>query len=375
MEAVFMSGDKGRAVIAMSGGVDSSVAAALLREQGWEVIGITLRLWEEEHAGETPVPSRSCCAWEAVNDARQVAAVLGIDHYVLNMKEQFKSGVVDYFVDEYRCGRTPNPCIACNRLIKFSALLQKAKEVGASYLATGHYVRLEYDAARKRFCLRKGIDAWKDQSYMLYELTQDQLQHCLFPLGELTKEQVRRKAASLGLGVARKQESQEICFIPDNDYRGFLRRYGLQAGPGPIINSRGETLGTHEGFPFYTIGQRKGLGLTAARPLYVLEIRPDDNLLVVGEREELCRAGLDVEALNLIAIPSLEQEQLVTVKIRYRSAAVPAVLRPLPAEDTARILFTQPQPSVTPGQAAVFYQDDLVLGGGTISAALPVHPE
>lgn len=354
----------------MSGGVDSSVAAALLQEQGWEVIGITLRLWEEERAGELPVPSRSCCAWEAVNDARQVAAVLGIDHYVLNMKEQFRSGVVDYFVDEYRRGRTPNPCIACNRLIKFAALLHKAKELGASHLATGHYVRLQFCPARKRFLLKKGLDAWKEQSYMLYELTQAQLRHCLFPLGELTKEQVRLKAAALNLGVARKQESQEICFIPDNDYRGFLRRYGLKAGPGMIINSCGETLGTHEGFPFYTIGQRKGLGLTAARPLYVLKIRPDQNLLVVGEREELYRPGLEVAALNLITISALKQEQPVTVKIRYRSAAVPAVLQPLPKKDTARVIFKQPQPSVTPGQAAVFYLDDLVLGGGTITAAL-----
>ncbi len=354
----------------MSGGVDSSVAAALLQEQGWEVIGITLRLWEEERVGELPVPSRSCCAWEAVNDARQVAVALGIDHYVLNMKEQFKSGVVDYFVDEYRRGRTPNPCIACNRLIKFAALLHKAKELGASHLATGHYVRLEFNTARERFLLRTGLDAWKDQSYMLYELTQAQLQHCHFPLGELTKEQVRRKAEALKLGVAQKQESQEICFIPDNDYRGFLRRCGLKAGPGPIINSQGEKLGTHEGFPCYTIGQRKGLGLTAARPLYVLEIQPDQNLLVVGEREELYRPGLEVEALNLIALPALEQEQPVTVKIRYRSAAVPAVLKPLPGENRARVIFAQPQPAITPGQAAVFYQDDLLLGGGTITAAL-----
>jgi tRNA-specific 2-thiouridylase len=354
----------------MSGGVDSSVAAALLIEQGWEVIGITLRLWDEERAGALPVATRSCCAWESVYDARQVAAVLGIDHYVLNMKEQFQRQVVDYFVDEYRAGRTPNPCIACNRAIKFSALLHKAVELEATHLATGHYVRLDYDAGLDRYLLRKGLDSWKDQSYMLYELKQEQLQHCLFPLGSLTKEQVRRKAEALKLGVAGKLESQEICFIPDNDYRGFLRRYGLKMAPGPIISRRGEILGSHEGIPFYTIGQRKGLGLCASRPHYVLEIRPEENILVVGEREELLRPGLEVESLNLIALSALEDKLAVTVKIRYRSPAVGAMLEPLQAEGSARVIFEQPQPSVTPGQAAVFYLDDLVLGGGIISAAV-----
>ncbi len=362
-------GKKGRVVVAMSGGVDSSVAAALLLEQGWEVIGITLRLWEEE-CQEPPVPSRSCCAWESVLDARQVASALKIDHYVLNMKEQFKEAVVDYFVDEYRAGRTPNPCIACNKRIKFSSLLHKARELEASHLATGHYARVEYNASGDRFLLKRGLDTWKDQSYMLYDLTQQQLRHLLFPLGELTKEQVRQKAAALNLGVAKKQESQEICFIPDNDYRAFLRRCGLKATPGPIINRRGEILGTHEGFPFYTIGQRKGLGLAAGRPLYVLEILPAENTLVVGEREELYRPGLEVKGLNLIAIPALEEELPVAVKIRYRSPAVPAVLQPLKDQAAARVLFEEPQPAVTPGQAAVFYRGDLVVGGGTISAAL-----
>ena len=363
-------GKKGRVVVAMSGGVDSSVAAALLLEQGWEVIGITLRLWEEERTLEPPVPARSCCAWESVLDARQVASALNIDHYVLNMKDQFKEAVVDYFVNEYRNGRTPNPCIACNKKIKFSSLLHRARELEASHLATGHYARVEYDHPGDRFLLKRGLDTWKDQSYMLYELTQEQLRHLLFPLGELTKEQVRRTAAALNLGVAKKQESQEICFIPDNDYRAFLRRWGLKAVPGPIVNRRGEIMGTHEGFPFYTIGQRKGLGLAAARPLYVLEIRPAENTLVVGEREELYRPGLEVKGLNLIAIPALTEELPVTVKIRYRSPAVPAVLQPLGDQTAARVIFEQPQPAVTPGQAAVFYRGDLVLGGGIISAAL-----
>jgi len=365
-----VSEKKGRAIIAMSGGVDSSVAAALLMEQGWEVIGVTLRLWEEERTGALPVPTRSCCAWESVYDARRVAARLGIDHYVLNMKDQFRSDVVDYFIAEYCAGRTPNPCVACNRKIKFSALIRKAVELEATHLATGHYARLERDAESGRFLLKKGLDAWKDQSYMLYELKQDQLGRCLFPLGCLTKEQVRRKAAELKLDVADKQESQEICFIPDNDYRAFLRRSGLEIAPGEIINRRGEILGRHEGFPFYTIGQRKGLGLTAPHPLYVLEIWPKQNILVVGERRELLSPGLQVESLNLVAVSELKRELPVTVKIRYRSPAVAAVLQPLQTESCAQVIFEQPQPSVTPGQAAVFYLDDLVLGGGTISAAL-----
>jgi tRNA-specific 2-thiouridylase len=356
----------------MSGGVDSSVAAALLKEEGWEVVGITLRLWDEERPG-LPAPSRGCCAWEAVTDARRVAAALAIDHYVINMKEPFRRGVVDYFIREYRGGRTPNPCIACNREIKFSALLQKALELEASHLATGHYARVEYSEARGRYLLKKGLDAWKDQSYMLFELTQEQLRRCLFPLGGLTKKEVRRKAGALGLGVAQKSESQEICFIPDNDYRAFLERCGVETTPGPIVNSAGERLGTHNGIAFYTVGQRRGLGLAASRPLYVLQILPEANTLVVGDRAALERDGLELEAVNLVSISRLEPEQKVAVKIRYRSPEVPAVLI-LPAGKAetreVRIVFDQPQPAVAPGQAAVFYQDDLLLGGGTIKAAL-----
>ena len=357
-----------RVVVAMSGGVDSSVAAALLGEAGWEVIGITLRLWEEEQP-DAP-PSRACCALEAVTDARQAAQDLGIDHYVVNMKEPFRTEVVDYFVREYRAGRTPNPCIACNRAIKFTALLQKALELEASHLATGHYARLDYNAESGRYLLRKGTDAWKDQSYLLYDLTQEQLSRCLFPLGGLTKKEVRRKAEALRLGVAGKTESQEICFVPDNDYRGFLRRRGVEAAPGPILDSRGKKLGIHQGIPFYTIGQRRGMGLVSPRPLYVLEIRPEDNALIVGERNELFRAGLKAEAVNFIAVPTLEQEQMLTVKIRYRSPEVPAVVKPPAPDGTVRVIFDRPQAAVTPGQAAVFYRGELVVGGGTIKAAL-----
>jgi tRNA-uridine 2-sulfurtransferase len=361
---------KGRVVVAMSGGVDSSVAAALLIDEGWEVIGMTLRLWDEERPELPAMPSRSCCAWESVTDARQVAASLGIDHYVINMKEQFRRDVVEYFIREYRDGRTPNPCIACNREIKFSALLQKALELEAAHLATGHYARAGYSEARGRYLLQKGVDAWKDQSYMLYELTQEQLRRCLFPLGGLTKQEVRRKAETLGLGVAHKQESQEICFVPDNDYRAFLRRSGVKAAPGPIVDRAGRRLGTHKGTAFYTVGQRRGLGLTAPRPLYVLEIRPAENTLVVGERAALDEAGLELEAVNLVALGRLEKAEEVTVKIRYRAPEVPAVVLPPDGAGAVRLLFKEPQPAVAPGQAAVFYQDDLLLGGGTIKTAV-----
>ncbi|MEW5784821.1 MAG: tRNA 2-thiouridine(34) synthase MnmA [Bacillota bacterium] len=361
--------NKGRVAIAMSGGVDSSVAAALLRKAGWEVIGVTLRLWEEEQADLTAA-ARGCCAWEAVQDARRAAQSLGIDHYVLNMKELFRKEVVADFISEYRTGRTPNPCIVCNSRVKFSALLQKALEMEASNLATGHYARLAYGDAGGRILLKKGLDSWKDQSYMLYNLTQEQLRRCLFPLGAMTKEQVRHKAASLGLDVARKPDSQEICFIPDNDYRSFLRRCGVPAEPGPIVDRRGDRLGTHTGLAFYTIGQRRGLGLTAPKPLYVLEIRTRDNTLVVGEREELFREGAEIEEVNLIAFPELDRVHRVSVKIRYRTAAVPAILKPLPGNGMARVVFEQPQAAVTPGQAAVFYQEDLVIGGGIIKEAL-----
>lgn len=356
---------KGRVLAAMSGGVDSSVAAALLHEEGWEVIGVTLRLWEEE-IPVSPGADRRCCAVDAVRDARRVADALGIPHYVISAREPFRKRVVGYFIDEYCRGRTPNPCVLCNRELKFAALLQKAQELGAACLATGHYARVDFCPESRRYLLRKGLDPGKDQSYMLFNLTQEQLSRCLFPLGNLRKEEVRRQAAERRLAVADKLDSQEICFVPGDNYREFLQRQGVDISPGPVVNRSGAVLGSHQGIPFYTVGQRRGLGLTSPRPLYVLEIRAEDNTLVVGEKAELASPGMIVGNLNPVAVPDFSETRRAGVKIRYRSPEVSADLDLLPGGETIRVSFDRPQPAVTPGQAAVFYRGDLVLGGGVI---------
>ena len=361
-------GAKGRVVVAMSGGVDSSVAAALLKEEGWEVLGVTLRLWEDTAGGGEQSPERGKFA-KAIQDARGVARSLAIPHYVVDRREPFRETVVDYFAREYARGCTPNPCVLCNRKIKFAALLEKARELGADYIATGHYARVEFSPERGRYLLKKGVSREKDQSYMLYNLSQEQLARCLFPLGGMTKTQVRRKAEMLGLAVAGKKESQEICFIADGDYRSFLGRCGIRGRPGPILHVSGRRLGTHRGIPFYTVGQRRGLGITWPHPLYVLEIRPQENLIVVGEREALYRRGARVRRLNLISISALEGRERVKAKIRYRAPEVEALLKPAESGEGGEVCFAEPQPAVTPGQAAVFYQEDLVLGGGTIVQA------
>lgn len=353
----------------MSGGVDSSVAAALLREEGRSVIGITLRLWEEELPG-VEMRANSCCAYESVNDARRVAQILDIPHYVINVRQEFRNTVVNYFINEYRQGRTPNPCVICNRQVKFAALLKKAAELEAGFLATGHYARVEYSLPGGRYLLKKGGDPRKDQSYMLYNLTQEQLAKCLFPLGKKQKEQVRQKAASLGLTVAEKKESQEVCFIPGSDYRDFLKRSGIHPAPGPIVNRSGKVLGTHRGIAFYTVGQRKGLGLSASRPLYVLAINPGENTLLVGGKEELNSSGTLVGDLNMVSVERFSPGERVGVKIRYRAAETAAMLEEVKFPERAvRVKFERPQPAVAPGQAAVFYRQETLLGGGIIMEA------
>lgn len=365
-----------RVVVGMSGGVDSSVAAALLKEQGYDVVGIMLRLWSEPGSDpddDAPVAENACCSVESLADARRVAAALDIPFYVLNVEQPFQQTIVDYFYDEYAAGRTPNPCLRCNRYIRFTLLLERALALGADYLATGHYVRVDDDPTTGLRRLRRGVSAEKDQSYVLHVLTQEQLRHALFPLGEYTKPQVRAMAAERGLPVAAKAESQEICFVAANDYRGFMRRYAEATGRnlpqrGPILNEAGQVLGQHDGLASYTIGQRKGLGITAREPLHVLRMDAAQNALVVGAAAALERDAFTVHGATFTsgAEPAAAFDALV--KVRYKAPLVPALVTPLPGA-RAEVRLKQPQRAVTPSQAAVFYDaptGEEVLGGGLI---------
>ncbi|MGI6588924.1 MAG: tRNA 2-thiouridine(34) synthase MnmA [Peptococcia bacterium] len=354
-----------KVVVAMSGGVDSSVAAALLKEEGYEVIGITMELQPQEKKSE------GCCSLDTVRDAQQVAEKLEIPFDVVNFRDIFKEQVITYFTTEYLKGRTPNPCIACNQHLKFSALLEKAFALKADYLATGHYVKVVYSESRERYLLYRGEDKQKDQSYVLYNLTQLQLAHTLFPLGQYTKSQIREKAAQLGLMVADKPESQEICFIPDDDYKRFLvERVGKGAfKPGNFINTKGEVLGRHQGLPFYTVGQRKGLGLALGYPVFVVALNPQENTVVVGREEEAFQQGLWAKDNNYIALPKLEEPLQVQAKIRYGAKPAEAVLTP-EAEGRVKVIFEMPQRAITPGQSVVYYQGDLVVGGGIIDEVI-----
>jgi tRNA-specific 2-thiouridylase len=357
-----------RVVVAMSGGVDSSVSAALLHEQGYEVIGVTMKLWDGPETAAAH--HKTCCTLDDVADARRVAASLGIPFYVVNFKAQFAQHVIDYFVDTYRQGATPNPCAQCNRYLKFTALLQRAQQLGACWVATGHYAAVWQDE-EGRYYVRRGRDAKKDQSYFLFDLSQEQLQHTLLPLGEYDKEEVRRIALRLGLKVAEKPESQEICFIPDGDYRSFIRpRLPLAAmPPGRMVNTAGETVGTHHGLPFYTVGQRRGLGVAAAEPLYVTRLDPMHNTVVVGPRHAALCATFSIERVNWMCPPPAQIVH-TTVQIRYRHQPVAATIHPT-APDRAHVVLHEPQFAVTPGQAAVFYDGDTVIGGGWITRSTP----
>ncbi len=356
-------------VTAMSGGVDSSVAAALLVQQGYSVIGVTMNLWPRKSIVEADNRHSVCCSLESVDNARRVADRLGIPHYTLNFREIFDREVVRNFVQEYARGRTPNPCIRCNRYVKFEALLRKAIGLGARYVATGHYARVDRGAGG-RFRLRKALHGEKDQSYALYSLTQEQLAHTLFPLGEMPKSETRRIAAELGLATADKPESMELCFVPDGHYGSFVsEKLPSAARPGPIRNVRGDVVGSHPGVALFTIGQRKGLGVASGRPLYVVDILPDENTIVVGEEQDLVSHGLDAEDMNWVSAERPESPVRITAKIRYRASEVPAVVEAGP-DATARIVFDDPQRAVSPGQAVVLYDGDAVLGGGTILRAI-----
>lgn len=355
-----------RIVVAMSGGVDSTVAAALLVEQGHEVIGLSMQLYDQR-GGEAAFGS--CCTLDDLHDARRAAHALGIPHYIVNFEKPFAEHVIANFVGEYLAGRTPLPCAHCNSDLKFSALLERSGALGATHLATGHYARVRRDAATGRVALLRGRDPQKDQAYFLFSLTQAQLAQAVFPVGALTKPDVREIARRKGLLVADKRDSQEICFVPDGDYAAFVERAsGHTAGTaaGPITDAAGRVVGTHEGVHRFTIGQRKGLRLATGSPLYVTEIRPQTATVVVGPREALERTSFEVAQVNWISGDVPAAALRASVQIRHRHAAQPATVEPVDT-DRARVTYDAPQSAITPGQAAVFFEGDEVLGGGWIA--------
>ncbi|HXJ82436.1 MAG TPA: tRNA 2-thiouridine(34) synthase MnmA [Candidatus Methylomirabilis sp.] len=361
-----------RIVVGMSGGVDSSVAAALLVEQGHDVVGVTLRVWPWRDPQEGAKRFGSCCSPETVDDARHVARRLGIPYYLLNTEREFDETVIESFAREYAAGRTPVPCVVCNQEVKFGSLLRRARAWDAVAVATGHYARITRDAPSGRYLLWRGRDPRKDQSDFLWPLTQSQLAAASFPVGEMTKDAVRDKARALGLVTADKPESQEICFIPDNDYRGFLRTRVPEAFlPGPIIDAMGSVVGQHSGLASYTVGQRRGLGLSGRRALYVTALDPDRNAVVVGSDKDVEADRLWAERVNLISQASLDEPVSVTAKIRHGHVAAPATIEAAPGGTMVEVRFATPQRAASPGQSVVFYQGDLVLGGGVIARRPP----
>ncbi len=353
-----------KVVVGMSGGVDSSVAAYLLQKAGYDVIGVTMQIWQDEDAA-TQEESGGCCGLSAVDDARRVANSLDIPYYVMNFKNEFKSAVIDYFAKEYLKGQTPNPCIACNRYVKWESLLKRSLDIGADYIATGHYARV-IRLKNGRLTLMKSATAAKDQTYALYNLTQHQLAHTLMPVGEFTKDEIREIAQNINLRVANKPDSQEICFIPDNDYAKFIKEYtNKEPKEGNFVALDGRVLGKHKGIVHYTVGQRKGLNLSMGHPVFVKEIRPETNEVVIGNSEDVFSNQLYANNLNFMSIEDLDGEMIVDAKIRYSHKGAKCRIRKIDS-DIVECIFDEPQRAITPGQAVVFYDGDIVVGGGTI---------
>jgi len=363
----------GRVLVAMSGGVDSSVAAVLLREEGYEVVGITMKTWDYTGSGGRTGKEVGCCTLESMNDARSVAMKYDFTHFIVDIREEFGDWVINRFTEEYMAGRTPNPCVLCNTHIKWAALMRRADALGCEAIATGHYARLRTDAASGRHVLMKGLDHNKDQSYALWGVAQEHFARTQFPLGTLTKPVIRRMAADFGLTrVADKPDSYEICFVPDNDYRRFLRDrvpdLDEQVGEGDYVRRDGTSVGRHKGYPYYTIGQRHGLGLALGIPIYVTHIDPVTNTITVGPREELLSQALTARQLNLIKYPDLREERSVQAKIRYKDEGAPCLVWQT-GDDEVRAVFAAPRRAITPGQALVLYEGEEVLGGGWIHQA------
>ncbi|MGF1638182.1 MAG: tRNA 2-thiouridine(34) synthase MnmA [Cyclobacteriaceae bacterium] len=365
---------KGRVLVAMSGGIDSSVAAVLLHEQGYEVIGMTMKTWDYASSGGSKKET-GCCSLDSINDARNISVNLGFPHYILDIREEFGDYVINHFTDEYVAGRTPNPCVLCNTHIKWDALLRRANKLGCDFIATGHYAKLREE--NNRYVISKGHDANKDQSYVLWGVSQESLSRTILPLGGFTKQEIRKMAIERGFtDLVNKPESYEICFVPDNDYRGFLKNRlpGLEESVrgGEFILEDGTPVGTHEGYPFFTVGQRKGLGIALGYPVYVTEIRKETNQVVLGTFDEMARDGMYVKQVIMGKYDSLEHNRMDAItKVRYKDEGTPSVIESV--GDTIKVFFGKGVHAIAPGQAAVFYEGDDVIGGGWIHSSFKQH--